>query len=94
MILARYFTKPLILFLLIFAVTLFQQQSARAMGIDLLGEVSEPILGPAKEKMKKIIVYIWLQPYAGYAFGSSELTRTTAGGVVTPLNDVSTSGFL
>lgn len=61
----------LILFLLISVAP----QSARAIGIDLLGEVAKPLIGEAKDKTKGIMKYFWMQPYAGYSMGKGGLTQ-------------------
>lgn len=73
--------------------TLLVPAKAHAFGIDLLGDLSEPLIGPAKEKMKSILVYIWMQPYAGYASGSSEQKRTAPGGATTTAGDLDVQGF-
>jgi len=67
---------------------------ANALGIDLLGEIAEPLFAPAKEKMKGMLVYIWMQPYGGYASGDSQHKRTTPAGLVTKAEDQSISGMM
>lgn len=81
-------------FFLLFAVALLAPAPARAIGIDILGELTQPIIGPAKERMKSMVVYIWLQPYAGYAWGSSDQSRVSATSVATKLDGLSVGGFL
>ena len=85
-----------ILFLLIFATvsTASFPQKASAFGIDLLGDIAQPLIAPAKEKMKSLLVYIWLQPYAGYGWGNSDQKRIASGGGVSIANGLSTDGFL
>ncbi len=59
-----------------------------------MGELAQPVIAPAKEKVKKMVVYIWLQPYAGYAWGTSDQMRVTAGGGLTKADGLDTSGFV
>jgi hypothetical protein len=67
---------------------------AQAFGVDFLGDATKPIISPAQENLKKLFVYIWLQPYAGYGWGTSDQTRIAAGGATTSASDLSTSGLL
>jgi hypothetical protein len=68
---------------------------AAALGIDMLGDVAEPIIGPTKEKLKGLMVYVWLRPYAGYGKGSSDQTRIHTGGITkTSEKDLDVEGFL
>lgn len=69
-------------------------QNASAIATDLLGDIAQPLIGPAKEKMKGVLLYIWLQPYAGYGQGSSEQSRTNSGGAVTTASDIGVDGFM
>lgn len=76
-------------------ISLLAPHQAAALGIDMLGEAAEPILGPTKEKLKGLMVYVWLQPYAGYGMGSSDQTRVHTGGVtVTSAKGLDVEGFL
>lgn len=86
--------KLLVFSIFLLLATLLNSPSASAFGIDLLGEVTQPLIAPAKEKMKGILVYIWLQPYAGYGWGTSNQSRIVAGGAVTSANDLAVDGFL
>lgn len=67
--------------------------TSHAIGIDLLGDLASPLIGPAKDKVKSMLVYIWLQPYAGYASGETDQRRVAAGGATTVANGLSTNGF-
>lgn len=80
--------------LLAFLLVLIQPRDAQAFGIDFLGELAKPIISPAQEKLKSLIVYIWLQPYVGYGTGSSDQSRTSAGGTITKRSGLSGNGFL
>lgn len=72
----------------------FRAPDASAIGIDFLGELAQPLIGPAKEKIKGVVVYIWMQPYGGYGSGKSDQTATAAGGLVTKGEGLKTSGFM
>lgn len=86
--------RPLLCFLTILTLTLFlRPPQAQAVGIDLLGDIAQPIIGPTKDKLKNAMVYIWLQPYAGYAFGTSDQTRIQPSGAVTAAPGLNTEGF-
>ena len=75
-------------------VSLLLAPKASAIGIDLLGEVAKPLIGPAQEKVKGALVYIWLQPYAGYGWGTSDQKRIAANGTVSTANGLKADGFL
>ncbi len=61
---------------------------ANAIILDILGDISEPLIGSAKDKASGVMKYLWLQPYAGYAFGSGNLTRS---GSATATNNFSSA---
>ncbi len=52
--------------------------SAALTGIDLLGEVAQPLIGAAKDKAQGAMKFLWAQPYGGYVTGSGSLTRNGA----------------
>jgi hypothetical protein len=81
-------------FSLLVPLLLLPAPSARATTIDLLGDLAEPVIGPAKEKLKGAMVYVWLQPYAGYGTGSSEQSRVQNGVSLQSSSDLKASGFL
>lgn len=83
-----------LLFVICAAASLAAPLRAHAFGIDLLGEAAEPLIGPAKEKMKAALVYVWLQPYAGYGMGTTDQSRVAAGGAITTANGLKADGFL
>lgn len=93
MLVFRKFAKRILIAGIFFFAAL-APRPASAFGVDLLGELAQPLIGPAKEKMKGMLVYVWLQPYAGYATGSSNQSRThTGGAVTTTANGLKTDGF-
>lgn len=65
--------------LLLFVLSLFisAPTSAFAQGIDMLGEITKPLWGPAKDKANDMRKYLWLQPYGGYATGKGTLSSST-----------------
>ena len=79
---------------ILFAALTIWPSTSSAIGIDLLGDLAQPLIGPAKEKIKSTLVYIWLQPYAGYGWGTSDQKRVAPGGAVTSLNGIKSDGFL
>jgi len=86
--------KSIFLTLILFFALLIPRPAA-AMGIDMLGDVAEPLIGPTKDKLKGLMVYVWLRPYAGYGKGTSDQTRIHTGGIInTSEKDLAVEGFI
>jgi hypothetical protein len=88
------YKKTLTSFFLFALILLIPAKASAALGIDLLGEAAEPLIGPAKEKLKGALGYVWLQPYAGFGSGSSDQKRVSATGAVTNSPGLDVEGFL
>lgn len=62
-------------------------------GINLMGQMSEPLIGAAKDKAQGMLRFLWLQPYGGYAFGKGTLTDLGAGAAVNYTSGISYEGL-
>jgi hypothetical protein len=82
------------LFQVVFGLCLFLPHTAKAVGIDLLGEVAKPLIGVAKDKTQGMFRYLWLQPYGGYALGSGTLTKRGIGDVVDYTSGIKFEGLM
>ena len=66
--------------------------NASAIGIDLLGEMSKPLIGQAKDKASGVLRFVWLQPYGGYGFGNYSFTTASSGLVTSETTGLSVEG--
>jgi len=69
-------------------------KTSKAVGVDFLGQVADPVIGAAKGKVKGLMRYLWLQPYGGYASGTSTQERTNSNGSVTSVSDLKVEGIM
>ncbi len=67
---------------------------AKAIGIDLLGDVTKPLFGDAKDKTTGMLKFIWAQPYFGYGFGSGNLAQVSTAGTLVSTNDININGLM
>ena len=82
---------------IIFFLALFlfiRPATSHAIVIDLLGEIASPLIGPAKDKVKGMMRYVWMQPYGGYASGSSDQKRVNSAGAVTSATGLDVEGIM
>jgi hypothetical protein len=65
-----------------------------AIGIDLLGDVTKPLIGEAKDKAQGILRFAWAMPYGGYTFGQGGYTLFASTSNVTQTGNFNMEGFV